>query len=219
MKNKRVIWGIAVMVAMVAVAVFINPENRGMVTGLFQSRNSFAGRSKNDWLTDLASSKFSVKSKAHLALIYQEGAESGVPILIDGLKHDSGQVRAECADILGSYGGHGKAAIQPLMAALDDLDPEVKIKASDSLQKLVPDSKVAIPALARLLVDTDKDVRLHAAGCLGGFGADARPAWEALVRLHKEEKDPYILGQVAQAMYLIDNVAAWRAGVEQPRIL
>jgi len=219
MKNLRVTLGVAVILAMVAVSVFLIPENRGMVTSLFQSKNSFAGRSKNDWIRDLGSSKFSERSKSHLALVYQEGGTSAVPILIDGLQSDSAQVRAECADILGSYGPHGKTAIQPLVEALKDRAPEVKVKASDSLQKLVPDSKVAIPTLTMLLKDPNTQVRLHAAACLGGFGTDAKTAWADLVRLHKEEKDANVLDQIAKAMYLIDNVAAWREGVEQPRIL
>jgi len=218
MKNKRVLGGVVVILAMVAL-VFINPENRGIVTGLFQSQNSFAGRSKCEWLADLGSPKFLVKAKAHLALVYHEGGDSAVPILIDGLKNGSAQVRAECADILGSYGGHAKAAIPSLVDALKDRAPEVKIRASDSLQKLVPDSKVAIPALAVLLKDHDIEVRLHAAGCLGGFGPDARPAWEDLVTLHKKAKDPYVLDQIAKVMYSIDDVAAEKAGVQQPRIL
>src|SRR5262249_9433150 len=141
--KKRVLCGLIVILA-VAAAVFIAPEHRGMVTDLFASKNSFAGRPKNDWLTDLGSAKFLVKSKAHVALAYQEGGRSAVPILIDGLKSGSTQVRAECADILGSYRTRGKEAIQPLVEALKDRNAEVKIKASDSLQKLVPDSKVAI---------------------------------------------------------------------------
>jgi HEAT repeat protein len=219
MKNKGLIWGVVVILAMVAVAFFVIPENRGMVTGFFQNPNSYAGKPKSDWLKDLGSEKFGVKSNAHLALVYQEGGENAVPILVDGLKNESVQVRAECADILGSYTGHGRAAIQPLRDALKDKDPEVKKKAADSLQKLVPDSKVAIPDLTGLLKDADKDVRSHAAGCLGGFGADAKPAWDDLVKLYKEEKDTNAKDQLAKAIYAIDKDAATKAGVEKPIVI
>src|SRR5262245_23564288 len=114
MKTKGLIWGLVVILAMVAVVVFINPENRGAVTRFFQDKNSYAGKPKSDWLKDLGSDKFSVKAKAHAALVYQEGGEDAVPILVDGLKSNETQVRAESADILGSYIGNGKAAIQPL---------------------------------------------------------------------------------------------------------
>jgi HEAT repeat protein len=216
MKNKGLTLGIAVIVAMVAVGVFIVPENRGKVTGLFQSKNSFAAKSKSAWFSDLASSKYSVRDGAHAALVYQEGGPSAVPILVAGLKSDSAQVRAECADILGSYKGQCKAAIQPLVDTLGDNQPEVKVKASDSLQKLAPDSKVAIPTLTKLLKDPEQKVRIHAAGCLGGFGPDARPAWTDLVRLNEEEKDPDVRDQIAKVMYTIDGVAAEKAGVVKP---
>jgi HEAT repeat protein len=216
MKNKSLIWGIVVILALVAVAVFIIPENRGMVTSIFTSKNSFGGKSKSDWLKDLGSSKFSARSKAHGDLVYQEGGDNAVPILVDGLKSDSSQVRAECADILGSYRVHGKAAIQPLVESLKDPAPEVKVKASDSLQKLAPDSKVAIPTLTAMLKDPEKEVRLHAAGCLGSFGPDAKSAWQDLAKLHKEEKDPNVSGQIARAMYAIDKVAAEKEGAEKP---
>jgi hypothetical protein len=219
MKNKGMIWGIVVILAMVAVGVFIIPENRGMVTGFFQSKNSYAGKPKSDWLKDLGSDKFSVKSKAHVALVYQEGGENAVPILVDGLKSDSAQVRAECADIIGSYRGHGKAAIQPLVEALKDKEPQVKIKAADSLQKLAPDSKVAIPDLTALLKDSDRDVRLHAAGCLGSFGTDAKPVWQDLVKLWKDENDPNVKGQLTKAMYAIDKVAAEKEGADKPIVI
>src|SRR5262249_18436869 len=111
------------------------------------------------------------------------------------------------------------AAIQPLVEALKDKSPEVRIKASDSLQKLAPESKVAIPALKDMLKDSDKDVRLHAAGCLGSFGPDAKSAWPDLVKLHKEEKDANVLGQLAKAMYAIDKVAAEKEGAEKPIVL
>jgi HEAT repeat protein len=136
--------------------------------------------------------------------------------LIDGLKSDSAQVRAECADILGSYRGHGTAAIQPLVDALKDKDPKVRIKATDSLQKLVPDSIVAIPTLTKLLRDPDMNVRIHAAGCLGGFGPAARLAWDDLMRLRKEQKDSDVLDQIARVMYSIDRAAAEKAGIPQP---
>jgi HEAT repeat protein len=216
MKNKGLIWGIVVILAMVAVAVFIIPENRGMVTGIFASKNNYAGKSKSEWLKDLGSSKFTARGKAHAALVYQEGGENAVPLLVDGLKSDSAQVRAECADILGSYKGHGKAAIPSLVEALKDKDPEVKIKASDSLQKLAPESKVAIPTLTAMLKDPDKDVRLHAAGCLGSFGPDAKPAWQDLVKLHQEETDPNVTAQIAKAMFAIDKTAAEKEGAKPP---
>jgi HEAT repeat protein len=216
MKNKGLIWGIVVVLALVAVVVFIIPENRGMVTSLFQNKNSYAGKSKSDWLKDLGSDKLTARSKAHLALVYQEGGENAVPILIDGLKSDSAQVRAECADILGSYKDHGKAAIQPLVEALKDKSPNVRVKAADSLQKLAPDSKVAIPDITALLKDSDQDVRLHAAGCLGSFGPDAKPAWDDLVRSYKEEKDTDAKEQLAKALYAIDKTAAEKLGVKEP---
>jgi len=217
MKNKGLIWGIVVILAMVAVAVFVIPENRGMVTGIFSNKNSYAGKPKSDWLKDLGSSKG--RSKAHAALVYQEGGDNAVPILIDGLKSDSPQVRAECADILGSYRGHGKGAIQPLVEALKDKAPEVKVKAADSLQKLAPESKVAIPDLTVLLKDSDKDVRLHAAGCLGSFGTDAKPAWQDLIKLYKDENDPNVRGQIVKAMYAIDKAAAEKEGAEKPIVI
>jgi hypothetical protein len=219
MKNKGLIWGFVVILAMVAVGIFIIPENRGMVTGLFQNKNSYGGRSKSDWLKDLGSSKYTARGKAHAALVYQEGGENAVPILVDGLKNDDAQVRAECADILGSYKAHGKAAIQPLVEALKDKAPEVKVKAADTLQKLAPDSKVAIPELTALLKDSDKDVRLHAAGCLGSFGADAKPVWKDLEKLYKDESDPNVRGQLAKALYAIDKDAAEKAGTEKPIVI
>src|SRR5262249_24065096 len=152
--------------------------------------------------------------------VYQEGNPGSVPMLIDGLKNSSAQVRAECADILGSYrGGHANAAIQPLVDALKDKDSEVRIKATDSLQKLVPDSKAAIPSLTMLLRDQDMNVRVHAAGCLSGFGSEARPAWEDLLRLHKDVKESDVGGQIAKVMYSIDGVAAEKAGVEKPIVI
>src|SRR5262249_55657234 len=219
MKNKGLIWGLVVILAMVAVAVFIFPENQRMVAGLFQSKNSYAGKGKSDWLKDLGSDKFSVKSKAHVALVYQEGGDNAVPILVDGLKSDSAQVRAECADIIGSYRGHGKAAIQPLREALKDKDPEVKKKAADSLQKLSPDSKEAIPELTALLKDSDKDVRLHAAGCLAIFGSGAKPVFQDLAKLYKDENDPNVKGQIVKAMYAIDPDAAAKEGFEKPIVI
>jgi HEAT repeat protein len=219
MKINRFVLEIGVVLTLVAVAIFMFPENRAAVTTVFQSKNSFGGRPKNDWLTELASPKLGVRFWAHATLVYQEDGSGAVPMLIDGLKNESAQVRAECADILGSYGTHGVAAIPPLIDALTDKDPAVRIKATDSLQKLVPDSKVAIPNLTKLLKDPDINVRVHAAGCLGGFRSDATLAWDDLMKLHQQEKDSDALGQIAKVMYSIDKAAAKKAGVPQPIVI
>ena len=63
-------------------------------------------------------------------------AKVAVPILVDGLKDKIARIRQVCALNLGRFGPAAKSAIEPLTAALNDPDPQVRTLAQSALRQI-----------------------------------------------------------------------------------
>jgi HEAT repeat protein len=83
------------------------------------------------------------------------------------------------ADALGRI---GPAAVPSLTQALQNPDPEVRLKAVEVLGRMGVDAKDAVPHLVRLLDDPDDQVRKAATRTLGRIGPPAQEAVPALMR-------------------------------------
>src|SRR5262245_58983949 len=65
-------------------------------------------------------------------------------------------------------------AVQALIDALKDKEPDVRKTSAQSLGKIGKEAKAAVPALAEALKDKDVNVRGAAALALGRMGSEAR---------------------------------------------
>jgi HEAT repeat protein len=81
-----------------------------------------------------------------------------------------------------ALGRIGAAAVPPLIDALRDRDPAVRLKAIEVLGRMGEDAGAAVPELVRLLDDPDIDVRKAAARTLGRIGPAAQTAVPSLMR-------------------------------------
>ena len=82
-------------------------------------------------------------------------------------------------DALGRIGG---AAVPPLVSALHNPDPAVRLKAVEVLGRMGEDAQGAVPELVQLLNDPDAEVRKSAARTLGRIGPGAGAAVPALMQ-------------------------------------
>jgi len=110
--------------------------------------------------------------------------ESGVDGLIVALKHDDADVRKHAVSAVTHGEARSPRLVEPLIAALNDVDPHVRYEAVDALGRM-EDTRAVDPLIAAL-GDQSVDVRIYAAEVLGRIG-DVR-AVEALSAALKDEK-------------------------------
>ncbi len=96
------------------------------------------------------------------------GSEAAVSALLEGLKHESSDVRRDAASALGET--RNQRAMSPLLKALDDEDSSVRRDAASALGKI--GSEEAVPALLKTLEDKGFWVSQSAAYALGEIGSE-----------------------------------------------
>ncbi|QGF23115.1 HEAT repeat domain-containing protein [Raineyella fluvialis] len=124
------------------------------------------------------------------------GSPEVVPALIARLGHGDAAVRDALTDALLVLSAWSTG---PLIAAVDDRDPIVRIHAADALSDLgSPGADDAIPVLARHLIDPEPDVRLAMACALSRLDPVRTTG---LLRELAEGADPelaYVAGRLLQ---------------------
>jgi HEAT repeat protein len=110
--------------------------------------------------------------------------EENIKKYIEQLEHESTPYRLRAAEALG--GCADPRAVEPLIAALDDLENEVRWVAAQALGKL-HDARAVDPLLP-LLTDPDRWARRGAAWALGEIG-DPRAVEPLLPLLEDRKKD------------------------------
>ena len=96
------------------------------------------------------------------------GENKGNPelaMLIETLGHSDPQVKAIAVESLARFGDE---AVDPLVAALADPSPFLRVAIADVLGRI--QNSRAVPALIALMEDADKEVRKAAASALGNIG-------------------------------------------------
>ena len=92
-----------------------------------------------------------------LLSVIQAAGEAAVPFLVEGLASDEARVRASSARALRNHGLQPQVRA-PLIAALDDPDPQVRLEAADSVFHLNPWDQEMVDALVARLDDPDTAV-------------------------------------------------------------
>jgi HEAT repeat protein len=136
-----------------------------------------------------------------------------VEALIQALKDTADSVRYEAATALERLGwkpgddtekahyliakrewddlvGLGGPAVESLIQALKNEDPDVRTEAADALRKI---GEPAVEPLIKALKDENRDVREVAAECLGEIG-DARAVEPLIQSLHPKDAAPFEFG-------------------------
>jgi ATP-dependent DNA helicase RecQ len=85
------------------------------------------------------------------------GSPDALPVLIEALRHENGNVRRLAASALGKIGD--PRAVQPLLGCLDDEKPQVRQYAITALGRI--GDVAAIMALQRVLADPDEKYYNH----------------------------------------------------------
>ena len=114
---------------------------------------------------------------------------AAVPLLRDGLRGQSTDVRAAVITSLGKIGAADPKAIQGLMEGLGDQDPRIRGLSALALKSIGPKSAVAVTRLSGALDDPVESVRVSAAEALGEIGPAAGPAAHALARKIVDKKE------------------------------
>jgi HEAT repeat protein len=112
-----------------------------------------------------------------------------VPLLRDGLRGQSTDVRAAVITSLGKIGAADPKAIQGLMEALGDQDSRIRGLSALALKSIGPKSAVAVTRLSGALDDPVESVRVSAAEAWGEIGPPAGPAAHALARKIVDKKE------------------------------
>ncbi len=115
------------------------------------------------------------------------------------LKQSPQALRADALRSIAAFGEDAAPAVQDLVAALSDPDPEVRAAAAWSLSQVGPKASESVPPLARLLKDADIHIRESAALALGAFG---KGAVSAVPDLGAALKDPAATVRMAAAAAL-----------------
>jgi HEAT repeat protein len=202
--GRLVLWGSVTLLAPVSVPVPVlgqatqpvaNAELRQTIETLREDMNPvnrFAAVTKlRDGAVDLSDADAAVVSGVLLRAledpspaVSRTAAEGLIALgpaaaaeLIEGLKHDSPNVRAACAALLYRLGeGLPKAAVDSLLEALRHRSPQVRIAALLAAEGLTVDKAKVIPAVAALMDDADPNVARLALDVVNviRFGAPAR---------------------------------------------
>jgi HEAT repeat protein len=123
-------------------------------------------------------------------------AEDEISILVQGLKHPSGLLRAKAARGLAKAGTLARGAYSQLMLAVNDDEQAVREAA---VQAIAGFGSEAIPTLIGFLSHDDKYIRRNAVWGLGKLGATAAPALNVLCASLRDP-DPRTASGAAQAL-------------------
>ena len=129
-------------------------------------------------------------------------ASSGVyalPAMIQAMEHPDAAVRYWGATGVGNIGPQAINAKRPMMDALKDKSPSVRIAAARALAKL-GESKLALSVLEAELQSEHQWGRLAAAIVLDEMDAQAKPAIPALKRALKNQPNKYIVRVANRAL-------------------
>jgi HEAT repeat protein len=125
-----------------------------------------------------------------------------LPIVRQGLRHDSSFVIGVATSAAERMSVRGKDAVPDLLPLLEHKDREVRIGAAHALSNMGPSAKTAVPAMAKLLKSSSRE-RFQIATALARFGPDAKEAVPALIECLNDEEigkvfpDP-VLGALAK---------------------
>ena len=129
-------------------------------------------------------------------------ASSGVyalPSMIQAMQHPDAAVRYWGATGVGNIGPQATNAKRPMMDALKDKSPSVRIAAARALAKL-GESKLALSVLEAELQSEHQWGRLAAAIVLDEMDTHAKPAIPALKRALKNQPNKYIVRVANRAL-------------------
>ena len=129
-------------------------------------------------------------------------ASSGVyalPSMIQAMQHPDAAVRYWGATGVGNIGPQATNAKRPMMDALKDKSPSVRIAAARALAKL-GESKLALSVLEAELQSEHQWGRLAAAIVLDEMDTQAKPAIPALKRALKNQPNKYIVRVANRAL-------------------
>lgn len=108
-----------------------------------------------------------------------------VPNLAELLKAPQAEYRRLAVEMLAKIGSASQVALTPLIAALSDMDPSVRVGAAQAVEAIGPEARAALPALLVNLDAPQPQVRAAAASALGRLGSHAaearRPLLECLL--------------------------------------
>lgn len=86
-----------------------------------------------------------------------------IPVLIEALKDDEGEIRWYAAWALSRIGSEAKLAVEALIEALKDEEGEVRILAAKALSSMESGIAIPLPVLVESLNDQEIYVRIFAA--------------------------------------------------------
>jgi hypothetical protein len=128
-------------------------------------------------------SSFIILVSAGLLMIWSNPDLCDPQALIDQLKSQNYEVRANAARALGKLGSMPNAAIPSLAGAIKDEQPTVRIAAAWAIGSV---GKRAVPFLEPLLKDGEPHVRRLSCSALGRIGREAKAALPMLKRMLKD---------------------------------
>ena len=129
-------------------------------------------------------------------------ASSGVyalPSMLQAMQHPDAAVRYWAATGVGNIGREAGNARQPMITALKDKSPSVRIAAARALAKL-GDVKSALPVLEAELQSEHQWGRLAAAIALDEMDEQAKPAIPALKKALVNQPNKYIVRVANRAL-------------------
>ncbi|WP_179046560.1 HEAT repeat domain-containing protein [Nostoc sp. TCL26-01] len=115
-------------------------------------------------------SEIAISKASYYALVSQCKA-SAVPALIQALKSQQENIRANAALAIGEIGTKAIAAIPALIEALDDESNAIQINAAYALGQMGWAAEPAIPSLSQQLKDENRAVITSAAYAIGQIGS------------------------------------------------
>jgi len=118
---------------------------------------------------------------------------------VERLKFAAGTNRPDLLRAIGSFGASAAPAVEPLIAALSDGDPETRGAAANALAHIGPPAVRSVPELAKLLADSAPRVRCQAALALKSIGPKSSGAVPELTRALSDSV-PYVRASAADAL-------------------
>jgi hypothetical protein len=118
---------------------------------------------------------------------------------VERLKSAVGNDRPDLLRAIGSFAASAAPAIEPLMAALSNGDPETRGAAANALAQIGPPAVRSVPELAKLLADSAPRVRCQAALALKSIGPRSSGAVPELTRALSDSV-PYVRAGAADAI-------------------
>lgn len=149
MKRKWLIWGIVILVTAIVVLVLAEKQR---------------ARHTAKYLNDLSSDNYDDAADAMEGLVTR-GGKVVAPLCESLANTRDARLRWRAAEVLGEIGD--RRAVEPLIQAIKDKDPDVRAAAARALGK-IRDSKAVEPLIAAL-EDDEPRVQVAAALALGEF--------------------------------------------------